>query len=190
MAAPVRPPPYGMALFSTRRGKYPSRQAVPNMSIVLRSDPMEDRDSMARKLQAEFPDICNDIYIMPDVGDLFDHYDQELHGIEFLRAVVAHIVSNNAIKVEDYVENWMAANTEAFALLTLEHHLEHLFTEEDINEYGQKFLEIAMAQIRYRKDLAERRGKLVPSRLLSSETDTDTYCRGCSDPSHTSRHGF
>ena len=181
MAAPLIPP-YGMALFSTRRGKYPPRQAVPNMSIVLRSDPIEDRDTMARKLQAEFPEICNDIYVIPDVGDFFDHYDQELQGIKFLHAVLAHIVSINAVRVEDYVANWMAANTEAFDLLSMEHSLEHLFTEEDINEYGKKFLGMAMIQIKYRKDLAEKRGRSMPSELSSFRTDTDLYYRNCSNP--------
>lgn len=152
-----------MAIFSTRNGTYAPRQAAAGMSIVIRSDPAEDRDTMTAKLQAEFPAVCKAITTpTPRVGDYFDGYDQELHGFEFLRAVLLHIVTINtdhARRAQDYVGRWIATNSEAFAMLTPEHMLEHLFTEEDINEYGKDFLGEATVRIKHIKEQAIRNGE-------------------------------
>lgn len=150
-------------MFSTRNGKYAQRPALPNMSIVIRSDPREDRDSMTAKLQTEFPAICRAIRTFGTiVGDYFDGYDQELQGFEFLRAVVMHIAAineNRAGRVLGYVEAWMASNQEAFAEVTPGHTLERLFKQEDIDKYGGDFMEDAAAQIKHRKIHALRSGK-------------------------------
>ena len=153
----------GKAVFSTRNGKYAQREATPNMSIVIRSDPAEDRDTMTARLMAEFPTICKAITTFsPNVSDYFDGHDQELQGFEFLRAVLLHIAAINtaqARKVLNYVGRWMATNAEAFALFTPEHTLEHLFTKGDIDEYGEHFLRDVTVQIKSLKYQAGRSGK-------------------------------
>ena len=163
MAQPPVISPPEMALFSTRNGKYAQRQAVPNMSIVIRSDPTEDCKVMTAKLLAEFPTICKSIItFVPKVGDYFDGYDQELQGFEFLRAVLLHISATNAAharKVDDFVGRWMASNRGAFDLLTSAHGAEHLFTAEDRKDRKEEFLREATAQIKYLKDQDDRSSK-------------------------------
>ena len=165
MALPPTALGLGMAVFSTRNGKYAQRQAQPSMNVIIRSDPLDDRDTMTAKLIADFPSICKAINtIPPRVDDYFDGYDQELHGFEFLRAVLLHIAATNAAyrrRVQDYVRRWVAANEEAFSFLTQEHTFKHLFTEKDINEYGKDFLGDAIAEIKRFKDSDERNGKWI-----------------------------
>ena len=135
------------------------------MSVVIRSDPNEDRDAMTAKLQAEFPAICKSITtFVPKVGDHFDGYDQELQGYEFLRAVLLYIAAINAAesrKVHDFVGRWMASNREAFTLLTPEHGFEYLFTVADRNDHDEEFLKEATAQIQFQRDQATRNGKYL-----------------------------
>lgn len=156
------------ALFSTRIGKYVERQAYPGMPVIIRSDPLDDRNTMAAKLQTELPGVCKWInFTLPDislldVSQFFDGYDQELHGFEFLKLVLLHIADGNAShkrQVQDYVGRWMTANTEGFALIEPGHKAEHLFTKEDVDEYGQHFLDEAFAEIRRIKDRATSGGQ-------------------------------
>lgn len=119
------------------------------MSLVIRSDPNDDRDTMAARLQAQFPAICRNITTFDHrddsyVYDYFDEYDQQLQGQDFLRSVLLHIAQSNAIRareVQDLLSRWMATNAEAFALLGPEHLVEHVFTKEDIEQYEMGLLE-------------------------------------------------
>ena len=167
----------GMALFSTRNGKYAQRQAASSMSIVIRSDPAEDRDTMTTRLFDEFPEICKAMttFTTPQVGDYFDGYDQELHGYEFLKAVLLHIIGINARRardIQDYVRRWLATNTEAFAMLLAEHTQEHLFTEEDNQEYEKGFLGEAAVQIKRLKEQAYHSGECY---YVIESGNVDTY---------------
>lgn len=138
----------GMAIFSTRAGQHCQRRRIPGMSLVIRSDPNDDRDTMAAKLQAQFPTICRNITTFGHrgdayVNDYFDEYDQQLQGQGFLRAVLLHIAHSNATRareVQDLSSRWMATNTDAFALLGPEHLVEHVFTKEDIEQYEMGLL--------------------------------------------------
>ena len=163
MAHPLVSSGSGMALFSTRNGKYAQRQAASNMSIVIRSDPAEDMNTMTTRLFDEFPEICKALTTFtPQVDDYFDGYDQELHGYEFLRVMLLRIVAINAGRArdtQDYVRRWMATNREAFAMLTAEHTQEHLFSEEDVQEHGKEFLGGAAVQIKRLKEQADHAGK-------------------------------
>lgn len=155
MAHPQTHSPLGMAIFSTRGGKDCQRQRTPGMSLVIRSDPNDDRDTMAARLQAQFPAICKNITTFDHrtdnyVNDYFDDYDQHLQGTDFLRAVLLHIAQCNALrarKVQDLLSRWKATNTEAFALLGPEHSVEHVFTTEDIEQYEMGLLEETLMQI-------------------------------------------
>ena len=174
----------GMAMFSTRNGKYVKRQMVPNMSVVIRSDPVEDRDTMAARLLTEFLMACKDITTFnPKVGDYFDGYDQELHGFEFLRAVLIHIARINAVRAQatqEYIGRWMATNTEAFALLNETHRLEQVFTEEDINQYGKEFLNYALLLVKNLRDQANQSGEWLRYKGRCLANASLWLCRGCS----------
>ena len=169
-----------MAIFSTRNGKFAPRKNIGDVSIVVRSAPLEDRDRMVEKLRAEFPEPCKNLPAVPRVGDYFDNYDQELHGGEFLRAVLLHIVQTNdeySRRVLEYVQDWLAANGEAFELFSHEHTSEHLFTKEDVNHYGEEFLKNALVRIRQIKEQAVHRSEYryandaSHSHLLTTCTD-------------------
>lgn len=147
----------GMAIFSTRAGRHCQRRHIPGMSLVIRSDPNDDRDTMAARLQSQFPAICRNIITFDHrdgdyVSDYFDDYDQQVQGTEFLRAVLVHIAQSNAMRareVQDLLSRWMATNTEAFALLGPEHLVEHVFTREDIEQYEMGLLEETLRQIQH-----------------------------------------
>lgn len=175
----------GMAIFSTRAGKYRPRLAISNMSVVMRSDKNDDRDTMAANLKTQFPGICKGITMDINVYDYFDHYDQQLHGSEFLRAVLHYIADSNAIKAgeaQDLARRWMATNKETFALLGPEHLAEHLFTEEDKSEYETEVLEDAWKEIQHQRQTLTQ---MPTFNLLPSDRPALPTSRVTSNPEHT-----
>ena len=147
-------PTLGRALFSTHDGRYAPRWATPRMHLIIRSDPEDDRITMALRLQEKFPHICKTVVgpIQPQqVYEYFDHYDAELQGFSFLTMVLERIAEfnrNYACNIENFVTSWMATNTEAFPMIGPEHGVKDLFTEEDIGDYGVDFLSDAMVRIK------------------------------------------
>lgn len=121
------------------------------MSVVIRSDPSEDRDTMAARLQAHFPSLCKNITAFGlEVGDYFDDYDQQLQGRVFLRAVLLQIAQINAIRardVQDLAGRWLAMNSEAFRMLDDSHGVDQVFTEDDIDQHDMQLLEDALGLI-------------------------------------------
>ncbi|KAM0800138.1 hypothetical protein BDR22DRAFT_889792 [Usnea florida] len=149
---------YGKAIFSTHNGEYARREKTPGMRIILRSNPVEDQQTMVSKLQKAFPEACKGItrpVMDMDVYEYFDYCDAEVQGFEFLRAVLDYIARLNerinaekTLKVQDYVRRWKTANSEAFRYIRPYHAINDLFTKEDIEEQGIEFLMEAMMQIK------------------------------------------
>ena len=148
----------GKAIFSTRNGEYARRESIPSIQTILRSNPIEDQQTMVARLQEDFPDVCKAITAPvtdKDVYEYFDYCDAAVQGFEFLRAVLDYIARLNAsanaeksMKVEDYVRRWKNTNTEAFTYIRPYHAVTDLFTEEDIEEHGVDFLMEAMLRIK------------------------------------------
>ena len=151
---PMPDPRLGRALFSTYDGRYAPRWAEPPMPLIIRSDPEDDTITMALRLQEKFPEICKAVvspFQPQQVYDYFDHYDAEIQGFSFLIMVLERIAlfnRNYVYNVKDFVTRWQATNAEAFPIIEVEHEVEHLFTEEDIEEYGVDFLSEAMIRIK------------------------------------------
>ena len=149
----------GKAIFSTRNGEYARREKIPSMRTILRSDPIEDQQTMVAMLQKDFPEVCKAITTPvtdSDVYEYFDYCDAVVHGFEFLRAVLEYIAwlnasakAKKATKVDDYVSRWRNTNGEAFTYTRPYHAVTDLFTEEDIGEHGIEFLTEAMLQIKH-----------------------------------------
>ena len=128
----------GKAIFSTRNGEYARRQTVPSMRTVLRSNPVEDQQTMVANLQREFPEECKAItspITDTDVYEYFDYCDAAVQGFEFLRAALEYIAALNAsanaekaIKVQDFVGRWKNTNGEAFTHIQPYHAVTDLFT--------------------------------------------------------------
>lgn len=148
----------GKAIFSTRNGEYARREKIPSMRTILRSNPIEDQQTMVSRLQKDFPEVCEAIsrpVTDTDVYEYFDYCDAAVQGFEFLRAVLEYIAGLNesvnakkAFKVQDYVGRWKNTNSEASTYIRSYHAVTDLFTEEDIEEHGVKFLTEAMMQIK------------------------------------------
>ena len=148
----------GKAIFSTHNGEYARRERVPSIGPILRSDPIEDQQTMVAKLRENFSEACNAITAPVtdrDVYEYFDYCDAAVQGFEFLRAVLEYIAGLNvrvnaekAMKVQDYVGRWKKTNTGAFTYIRPYHAVTDLFTEEDTEEYGVEFLTEAMMQIK------------------------------------------
>lgn len=151
----------GKAIFSTCNGEYTRREKIPSMRTILRSNPIEDQQTMAVQLEKDFPEVCRAITTPikdTDVYEYFDYCDAAVQGFEFLRAVLEYIAGLNAsanakkaTKIHDYVNRWRNANGEAFTYIRPYHAVTDLFTEEDIGEHGIEFLTEAMTQIKNMK---------------------------------------
>lgn len=161
----------GKAIFSTCNGEYARREKIPSMRTILRSNPIEDQQTMVSKLQKDFPEVCKAITAPvtdTDVYEYFDYCDAAVHGFEFLRAVLEYIAGLNAsvsaqkaTRVQDYVGRWKSANSEAFTHIRPYHALTDLFTKEDIEEHGIEFLTEAMMQIRNLKKQEDHDGMII-----------------------------
>ncbi|CAD6585887.1 MAG: hypothetical protein ASARMPRED_002339 [Alectoria sarmentosa] len=148
----------GKGIFSTRNGEYARREKIPSMRIIVRSNPIEDRQTLVAKLQKDFPEVCKTITTPvtdTDVYEYFDYCDAAVQGFEFLRAVLEYIAGLNAsvnvkkaMMVQDYVGRWKNTNREAFTYVRSYHAVTDLFTEQDIEEHGVEFLTEAMMQIK------------------------------------------
>ena len=170
---------HGKAIFSTHNGEYARREKTPGMRIILRSNPVEDQQTMVSKLQNVFPETCKGITrpIMDmDVYEYFDYCDAEVQGFEFLRAVLDYIARFNerlnaekALKVHDYVGRWKTTNSEAFRYIRPCHVIHDLFTEEDIEEQGIEFLTEAMMQIKGLR-VQEDNDRMILYLVYESET--------------------
>ena len=163
----------GKAIFSTHNGEYARREKIPSIRTILRSNPIEDQQTMVAKLQHEFPEVCRAItspVTDRDVYEYFDYCDATVQGFEFLRAVLEYIARLNAsvyaeqaTGVHGYVGRWKNTNAEAFTLTRPYHSVRDLFTREDIEEYGVEFLTEAMVHIKRLKAEEDEIGtKVLP----------------------------
>lgn len=169
----------GKAIFSTRNGEHARREKIPSMRTILRSDPVEDQQTMVATLQRDFSEVC-EMITMPvtdaDVYEYFDYCDAAVHGFEFLRAVLEYIAGLNAsvnakkeTKVQDYVRRWKNTNGEAFTYIRPYYAVTDLFTEEDIGEHGVELLTMAMMQIKTLKTQEDDNGMVI---VLADEAHT------------------
>ena len=162
----------GKAIFSTRNGEYARREKIPSMRTILRSNPIQDQQTMVANLQSEFPEACKAITAPVtdmDIYEYFDYCDAAVQGFEFLRAVLEYIAGLNAsanakkaMKVQDYVGRWKNTNSEAFTYIRPYHTITDLFTKEDIEEQGAEFLTEAMLQIKHLRMQEDDAGMIIP----------------------------
>ncbi|KAL8726555.1 MAG: hypothetical protein Q9181_006000 [Wetmoreana brouardii] len=165
-------PSMGTAMFSTDLGRFAVRgPAVMPARIILRSVPENDMEAMVAELQAKYPTQCKAIKRpVTNLHDYFDDYDQQLHGAMFLHAILGEIYRRNLVRrraVHDYAQDWAELNPRAF-----DHMLEYgmnAFTEDDVSEYGEDFLQEVLEELQLRKTqrddanaLAMERGHVLP----------------------------
>ncbi|KAI4204960.1 MAG: hypothetical protein LQ350_000812 [Teloschistes chrysophthalmus] len=142
------------AIFSTDLGRYPVRGIgdLPSR-IVLRSDPDEDVEAMVAHFTTKYPAECNLIKSgVNNLHEYFDAYDQQLHGGLFLQFVLNEICRRNHKRQQailDYASDWVRLNPMAFEQMW-EYGLE-AFTENDLSQFGQDFLEEALEELRLRR---------------------------------------
>ncbi|KAL8732407.1 MAG: hypothetical protein Q9166_002807 [cf. Caloplaca sp. 2 TL-2023] len=144
----------GPAIFSTNLGRLaPRRPAVLPARIILRSVPEEDMESKIIELCAKYPEQCKAIVLpVTNLYDYFDLYDQELHGAEFLRAVLGEICGRNVMRKQDilgFTHQWARLNPVAFQYvlgLGLD-----AFTADDVETFGKDFLQDALGELQLQK---------------------------------------
>ncbi|KAL8859846.1 MAG: hypothetical protein Q9178_003679 [Gyalolechia marmorata] len=144
----------GPAIFSTNLGRFaPRRPAVLPGRIILRSVPEEDMESKITELRTKYPNQCKEINTpVANLYDYFDHYDQELHGAMFLRAVLEEICGRNLMRrqlILDFTRQWTHLNSTAFQYI-LGLGLD-AFTADDLETFGAEFLHDALEELQLQK---------------------------------------
>lgn len=145
----------GGAKFSNNLGRLsPCEPSALPKRIILRSVPEDDMESKIAELRTKFPDECKAITSpVANLYDYFDHYDQELHGAMFLRAVLEEICGRNLMRnqaIFDFTQDWMRVNsTNVQCILGLG--LDSAFTADDIEVYGKDFLQDALRELQLLK---------------------------------------
>ncbi|KAL8908095.1 MAG: hypothetical protein Q9171_005589 [Xanthocarpia ochracea] len=144
----------GPAIFSTNLGRFAPRQpAVLPGRIILRSVPEEDMESKITELRTKYPNQCKEINTsVANLYDYFDHYDQELHGAMFLRAVLEEICGRNLMRrqlILDFTRQWTHLNSTAFQYI-LGLGLD-AFTADDLDTFGAEFLHDALEELQLQK---------------------------------------
>ncbi|KAA6413897.1 MAG: hypothetical protein FRX48_02259 [Lasallia pustulata] len=140
----------GDAIFSTRLGTYPPRQATPPFApIIIRSDPVGDQHEMIADLWKKYPQQCKAISApVTNIYQYFDHYDVMLKGQGFLYAVLLEIAVSNAIraaKVHQFAANWRFSHLERF--LSIGPQTQDVFTDEEKELYEEDFLKDVFTQL-------------------------------------------
>ncbi|KAL8723122.1 MAG: hypothetical protein Q9225_000525 [Loekoesia sp. 1 TL-2023] len=151
-------PNTGDAIFSTHLGRFAPREAhLMPPRIILRSVPEDDMEAMIAELQAQYPAQCKAIQApITNIHEYFDNYDQHLHGQMFLHTVLMEIYFRNVTRrkaILDYTETWLRLNPAAFECI-YEYEL-NAFTEDDVEEYGEDFLQEVLQELQLRKSKQE-----------------------------------
>ena len=141
----------GKAIFSTRLGTFPPREARPHEApIIMRSDPEQDIQEMISRLRREYPQECRLITApIKNLFDYFDHYDVQLHGTGIIHAVLLGIATHNARResnIATFAESWKHCCGDKFWAITPE--TEDLFTSQDVEKYGSDFLDDAIVYLK------------------------------------------
>lgn len=134
--------------------------------IILRSVPEDDMEAMIEELQTKYPAQCKAMQApITNIHEYFDNYDQHLHGQMFLHTVLMEIYFRNVIRrraILDYTEAWSRLNPAAFECI-YEYEL-NAFTEDDVEEYGEDFLQEVLQELQLRKSKREEAGQYnIPS---------------------------
>ncbi|KAL9588769.1 MAG: hypothetical protein Q9203_002423 [Teloschistes exilis] len=170
----------GNAIFSTDLGRYPVRGIgdLPSR-IVLRSDPEEDVEAMVAHFTTKYPAECKLIKSgVINLHEYFDAYDQQLHGALFLQFVLDEVWRRNHRRqqaVLDYASDWFRLNPMAFEQMW-EYGLE-AFTEDDLNEFGQDFLEEVLDELRVRRAKHDETRQSASLSQRSLHADLDPVAR-------------
>ncbi|MCJ1249628.1 hypothetical protein MMC30_006854 [Trapelia coarctata] len=137
----------GKSIFSTKLGKWAPRLAESPLSpIIIRTDPVEDMQSMVSSLRAEFPKECREISgPIRNIYDYFDHQDVHMHGLNFIQSVLNQIVGENeerARNLENFAQRWMELNVNRFR--NIEADTQEIFDETEKTQHHQRFLHDAL----------------------------------------------
>ena len=164
----------GEAIFSTRLGQLRPREAIePRGPIVLRSEPEDDLETVIARLEQDFPVHCKTITLpIINIYDYFDHYDCHVLGTGFLHKVLETIVFRNFTRsehVQHFVRLWKDGKLGSFERMTAAPSLHDVFTETEIENYGEGVLREALASIGDLMRLDLGREGTVP--FHSSDTD-------------------
>lgn len=108
---------------------------------------------MAKQLQSEFPDHCNSMTQreVQTLENYFDPLDIQMHSRPFLVHVLELIVCWNLLasihEVNEFAENWIVANPEAYERLNFNAAVTDVFHEYDIQNKRRDLLESALNQL-------------------------------------------
>lgn len=165
----------GEAIFSTRLGQFLSREAVePRGPIVLRSDPEDDLESLSARLEQDFPIHCKGITLpIMDIYEYFDHYDCHVRGTGFLHKVLENIVFRSFTRsqhIQAVVSRWREGKSATFNAATAAQSLHDIFTQIEVEEYGENILEEAFGNIRNLSKLDLDRKGIVARPIVRSPT--------------------
>ena len=180
--------PRGKAIFSTRFGQYLPREAVePRGPIVLRSDPDDDLESMSARLAQDFPLCCKRITLpIMDIYEYFDHYDCHVRGTGFLHKVLENIVFRSFTRlqhIQAVVSRWREGNLANLNAVTAAQSLHDIFTQTEVEEYGEDILEEAFKSIRSLTKLDLDREGMVARPIVRSPTAHLPHCFWLTSPS-------
>ncbi len=142
----------GEAIFSTRLGRFLPREAVePRGPIVLRSEPEDDLDNMSARLERDFPTQCKAITLpIVNIYEYFDHYDCHILGTGFLHKVLENINFRNftsSRRVKELVDRWKGDKLANSNTMAAAQSLRDIFTEEEVEEYGEDILGEAFIEV-------------------------------------------
>ncbi|KAI9693307.1 MAG: hypothetical protein M1822_005303 [Bathelium mastoideum] len=140
----------GEALFSTRLAQFPPRRIPdPPPPTIARSAPVLEAQTFAEHYQSRYPKLCRNILFDFRLEDWFDAYDLHLLGPQFCHIVLWNIATKNLMDMENFSEQWSDKNK--FRLLTMGDPTmpEQVFSDDERYEYGNRFLDVALARMRH-----------------------------------------
>ena len=161
----------GKAIFSTRLGQFLPREAVePRGPIVLRSEPEDDLESVSTRLERDFPNPCKEITLpITNIYEYFDHYDCHVLGTGFLHKVLENIVFRNFTRsqhVQGLVNRWKEGKIASFKKMKAAQSPLDIFTETEVEEYGDDILLEAFSTIKSVMSLVSDREGIVTSPFI------------------------
>ena len=146
MAEPAR----GLAMFSTKLGRFQYKAARRSARCIIRSDYWDDVHFMAQSLQNEFPQQCGCMTMreVQRIDDYFDPLDIQMQSRTFLIHVLELLVCWNALdavqKVNQFAQSWKEGNLEAYDSLAFNAKIEDVFSKQDIDEVRCDILDSAL----------------------------------------------
>ena len=155
-----------IAYFSTFGGKFKADRAN-GMKQLVRSDAGDGEDRFIALLRQRFPRECDDILdLIIDSLQLnvwFDRNDLGAHGVEYLTSVINNIAFENRrrlVKAEEFINGWTKRKAAQVLRMKGPRKASRIFKKEEVDLYGEVFLEKALKSIWIEKGKTPRKGDL------------------------------